>query len=239
MDVDGGYGQFVAAPANHVFHLPAEVPMRFAPMVEMYGLGCHVLSRGQVQPGETVAILGAGKLGLAVLDVLCHQVGPTLTLVTDILPFRLETARTLGADHVVDVRDADPVAHVMEMTHGEGVDCVIECIGHWHEVPGREEPLQQAVQMIRTGGRIVTCGLGEQRSAVHFKTLVIKEAELIASRVTLGEFPRAIRLLARKLLHPERLVTHGMAMRDVTSAFAQVDREDAHTIKMVLDVQDL
>ena len=44
--MDGGYGQYVAAPANHVFLLPDDVPMRFAPMVEMYGLGCHVLSRG-------------------------------------------------------------------------------------------------------------------------------------------------------------------------------------------------
>jgi threonine dehydrogenase-like Zn-dependent dehydrogenase len=238
IDMGGGYGQYVAAPANHVFPLPDDVPMRYAPMVEMYGLGCHVLSRGHVQPGETVVILGVGKLGLSVLDVLCHHAGPTQTLVTDLQPFRLETAMTLGADHAVDVRAEDPLARVMELTGGEGVDCVIECIGHAHDVPGRDAPLQQAVQMIRTGGRIVTCGLGEERTAVHFKTLVIKEAELIASRVTLGEFPRAIRLLSKKLLHPELLVTHGFPMRDITSAFAQVDREDPATIKIVLDVQE-
>lgn len=237
VDMDGGYGQYVTAPANHVFLLPDDVPMRYAPMVEMYGLGCHVLSRGGVQPGETVAILGAGKLGLSVLDVLCHHANPALTVVTDVQPFRLETARRLGADLVVNVQDEDPVAHVLEMTGGDGVDCVIECIGHSHEVPGRDEPLQQAVQMVRRGGRIVTCGLGEQRTPVHFKTLVLKEAELIASRVTLGEFPRAIRLMEKKLLHPELLVTHEVPMRDVTDAFAQVDREDPRTIKMVLDVQ--
>jgi 2-desacetyl-2-hydroxyethyl bacteriochlorophyllide A dehydrogenase len=237
VDLDGGFGQFVAAPAGHVFALPDTVAMKFAPMVEMYGLGCHVLSRGRVQPGESVAILGAGKLGLSVLDVLCHGASQGLTVVTDRQPFRLETARRLGAASTIDVEKEDPVARVMELTDGQGVDCVIECIGHFHEVPGRDAPLQQAVQMVRPAGRIVACGLGEQLSPVHFKTLVIKEAELIASRVTLGEFPRAIQLMSTGLLHPELLVTHELPVRDVTSAFAQVDREDPATIKVVLDVQ--
>ena len=213
--------------------------MKFAPMVEMYGLGCHVLTRGHVQPGETVAILGAGKLGLSVLDVLCHSANPATTIITDVQPFRLETAHKLGADYTINIEREDPVARVMEITHGEGVDCVIECVGHFHEVAGRAAPLQQATQMIRTAGRIVTCGLGEQLSAVHFKTLVIKEAEIIASRVTLGEFPRAIRLMAKGLVHPELLVTNEMPLREITTAFAQVDRDDPRTIKVVLDVQQV
>jgi threonine dehydrogenase-like Zn-dependent dehydrogenase len=185
-----------------------------------------------------VAILGAGKLGLFVLDVLCHNANPGLTIITDMQPYRLETAKKLGADYAINVEQADPVARVMEITNGEGVDCVIECVGHYHELPGRAAPLQQAVQMIRTAGRIVTCGLGEQLSPVHFKTLVIKEAEMIASRVTLGEFPRAVRLMSKGILHPDLLVTNEMPMRDITSAFAQVDREDPTTIKVVLDVQN-
>ena len=237
VDLNGGYGQYVAAPASRVFALPDQVPMRFAPMVEMYGLGCHVLSRGRVQPGESVAILGAGKLGLSVLDVMCHGASPGLAIITDRQPFRLDTARSLGASHTIDVEDEDPVERVLELTGGQGVDCVIECIGHYHDVPGREAPLQQAVKLVRAAGRIVTCGLGEQLSPVHFKTLVLKEAEIIASRVTLGEFPRAIHLMSKGLLHPERLVTHDVPLSQVTSAFAQVDRDDPTTIKVVLDVQ--
>ena len=91
--------------------------------------------------------------------------------------------------------------------------------------------------MIRNGGRIVTLGLGEQLSAVHFKTLVIKEAQIIASRVTLGEFPRAVRLLSRGLLHPELLISHRLPMRDVGKAFQQLDMEDEKTLKVVLDAQ--
>jgi 2-desacetyl-2-hydroxyethyl bacteriochlorophyllide A dehydrogenase len=239
IDLDGGFGQYVAVPANRVYWLPDSIPMAYAPMVEMYALGHHISQRGQVQPGETVAILGAGKLGLSVLDVLCHSAGAALTIVADIQPFRLETARKLGADYAINITQEDPVERVMEITQGVGVDCVIEAVGHYHIVEGQEAPLAQAVKMIRTGGRIVTAGLGEQLTAVHFKTLVLKEAKIIASRVTLGEFPRAMRLMAKGLLHPELLVTDQIPMRDVATAFEKVDREDPSTIKVVLNVLEV
>jgi len=237
VDLDGGFGQYVTAPVDRVYRLPESIPLGQAPMVEMYGLGHHVLRRGRVQPGESVAILGAGKLGLSVLDVLCHSANPALSLVADLQPFRLQTALKLGADYALDVNQTSPVEQVMEITQGAGVDCVIEAVGHYHAVAGQEAPLAQAVQMIRCGGRIVTAGLGEQMSAVHFKTLVLKEAEIIASRVTLGEFSQAIRLLAKGLLHPELLITHQMPLREVAAAFSQVDNEEPHTLKVVLDVQ--
>jgi threonine dehydrogenase-like Zn-dependent dehydrogenase len=237
IDMDGGMGQFVAAPASHLFQLPENVPMQYAPMVEMFGLGHHILQRGQVQPGETVVILGAGKLGLSILDVLCHSVTPGLTIITDMQPFRLETAKKLGANYAFDIREVDPVEQVLALTDGIGVDCVIEAVGHYHLPPGQEAPLAQAVKMIRSGGRIVTAGLGEQLSALHFKTLVLKEAQIIASRVTRGEFPRAVRMLANGLLHPELLVTDQMSLAEITAAFDQVSREDPETIKVVLDIQ--
>jgi 2-desacetyl-2-hydroxyethyl bacteriochlorophyllide A dehydrogenase len=239
IDLAGGFGQYVAAPANRVYPLPENIPMAYAPMVEMYGLGHHILRRGQVQMGETVAILGAGKLGLSVLDVLCHSASPAFTIVTDVHPFRLETARKLGADVALDITQGDPVERVLELTQGVGVDCVIEAVGHYHTVEGQEAPLAQAVEMIRTGGRIVTLGLGEQLTSVHFKTLVLKEAQIIASRVTLGEFPQAVRLLSKGLLHPDLLVTHQLTMRDVAAAFERVDRDDPGTLKVVLDVQQI
>jgi threonine dehydrogenase-like Zn-dependent dehydrogenase len=239
IDVDGGYGQYVAAPANTIYPLPDNVPMAHVPMVEMYGLGHHILRRGQVQMGETVVILGAGKLGLSILDVLCHSAGACTTLITDLQPYRLEVAEKLGVDYAVNIAESDPVEKVMEITQGEGVDCVIEAVGHYHLVDGQEPPLGQALQMIRTGGRIVTAGLGEQTTALHFKTLVIKEANIISSRVTLGEFNRAIRLMSKGLLHPDLLITHQMPMTAVTEAFAKVDEDDPSTIKIVLDVQDV
>lgn len=238
VELKGGFGQLVAVPVDRIFRLPDNIPMKHAPMVEMYSLGHHVLQRGEVQPGETVAILGAGKLGLSVLDVLCHSVSPGVSIVSDLQPFRLETARKLGADHAINLHETDLVKRVLELTNGIGVDCVIECVGHYHEVDGQEAPLAQAVRMIRNGGRIVTAGLGEQTSAVHFKTLVIKEAKIIASRVTCGEFPRAIQMMSRGLLHPNLLITDVQPLASIGEAFDQVDRESPETIKVVLQVKE-
>jgi 2-desacetyl-2-hydroxyethyl bacteriochlorophyllide A dehydrogenase len=237
VEYNGGFGQYVVAPASHVFGLPDNFPMQYVSMVEMYGLACHVLGRGLVQPGETVAILGAGKLGLSVIDALCHKGDANPVIAVDLQPFRLDVARQVGAAHTIDLKTEDPVERVLDLTGGVGVDCVIECVGHYHEQAGRESPMAQAVKMIRPAGRIVTCGLGEQLSAIHFKTLVLKEAQIIASRVTLGEFPRAISLIARNAVHPELLVTHQMPLADVTAAFERVDQEAADTIKVVLDIQ--
>jgi len=239
VDMDGGYGQYVSVPVDRLYALPENIPMKHAPMVEMYGLGHHILQRGGVQPGETVAILGAGKLGLSILDVLCHSASPGLTIISDLQPFRLETAKKLGADYPINVNETDPVELALELTNGIGVDCVIEAVGHYHVADGQEAPLAQAVKMIRSGGRIVTAGLGEQLSSVHFKTLVLKEAQIIASRVTLGEFPRAIQMMSRGLLHPELLITSVQPLGDITQAFEQVDREDPSTIKIVLDIKDV
>lgn len=237
IDLPGGFGQYVAVPSDRLVPLPDSIPMIYAPMVELYSIGHHVLRRGEVQPGETVVILGAGKVGLSVLDVLCHSAGPALTISTDIHPFRLHVAQKLGADYTVNIEREDPVARVIKITQGVGADCVIETVGHYHLIGEQEPPLAQAVKMVRNGGRIVTLGMGEQLSAIHFKTFVIKEARLIASRVTLGEFPRAIRLMAKGLLHPELLVTHDMPMGHAAAAFKQVDQETPETLKIVFDAQ--
>ena len=239
VDLDGGYGQYVAVPANHLHRYPDSISLAYMPMVEMYALGHHILQRGQVQPGETVAILGAGKLGLSILDVLCHSINPSLTMITDLQPYRLEIARRLGVDYALNITQNDPIQRILGITEGAGVDCVIEAVGHYHLVEGQEPPLAQAVKIVRSGGRIVTAGLGEQLTAVHFKTLVLKESQIIASRVTRGEFPRAIRMLEKGLLHPELLITGQMSLKEISSAFSKVNQEDPQTIKIVLNVQDV
>jgi threonine dehydrogenase-like Zn-dependent dehydrogenase len=71
---------------------------------------------------------------------------------------------------------------------------------------------------------------------VHFKTLVLKEAEIIASRVTRGEFPRALQMMSRGLLHPELLITDVRPLDDITAAFSQVEAEEPETIKIVLEL---
>jgi len=144
--MDGGYGQYVSVPVDRLYALPENIPMKHAPLVEMYGLGHHILQRGGVQLGETPAIPGAGQLGLSILDVLCHGASPGLTIISDVQPFRLETAKKLGADYPININETDPVELALELTDGLGVDCVIEAVGHYHVADGQEAPLAQATK---------------------------------------------------------------------------------------------
>lgn len=235
IDLDGGFGQYVAVPSDRLYRLPDDLPMSFVPMLELYAVGHHILARGRVQAGETVAILGAGKLGLSVLDVLCHGASATRVFVTDFQPPRLAIAKQLGAEHVINVSREDPVATILEETQGIGVDCVIEAVGHYHTFSNQAPPLAQAAEMVRHGGRIVTAGLGEQSTPVRFKTLVLKEVELIASRVTRGEFPRAIQLMSKGLLHPQLLISRELPISAAPAAFTELDGEPGETIKVVLN----
>jgi threonine dehydrogenase-like Zn-dependent dehydrogenase len=238
IDLNGAFSEYVAVPSDRLFRLPDDLPMSYAPMLELYAVGHHILDRGRVQPGETVAILGAGRLGLSVLDVLCHSSAAARVFVTDFQPSRLAMAKRLGADRVIDISREDPVVDFLDQTDAVGVDCVIEAVGHYRVFGDQAPPLAQASQMVRHGGRIVTAGLGEQTTAVHFKTLVLKEVELIASRVTRGEFPRAIHLMSRGLLHPQLLISREMPAAEAPAAFAELDRESAETIKVVLNTRD-
>lgn len=238
IDVDGGFGELVAVPSDRLFLLPKSIPAAHVPMIELYAVGHHILSRARVEVGETVAILGAGRLGLSILDVLCHSAGACRVFVTDRHRFRLDLACRLGAEEAIDISVSDPVKMILEKTQGVGVDCVIEAVGHYHCFPGQEPPLGQAARIVRNGGRIVTAGMGEQLTPLHFKTLVLKEAELIASRVTLGEFPRAIRLMSKGLLHPELLITQERVISQAADAFAELDQEPPDTIKVVLKVEE-
>jgi len=238
IDLDGAFAEYVSVPSDRLYRLPDQIPMSQAPMLELYAVGHHVLARGQVQPGETVAILGAGRLGLSILDVLCHGAAPVRTFVTDFQPPRLALAKRLGAARVIDISREDPVAAILDETEGVGVDCVIEAVGHYHVFEGQAAPLAQAAELVRHGGRIVTAGLGELPTPVRFKTLVLKEVELIASRVTRGEFPHAIHLMSRGLLHPDLLISREMPVAAAAAAFAELDQEPAETVKVVFDTRN-
>ena len=106
-------------------------------------------------------------------------------------------------------------------------------------LPGDPEEYEAVVSAVAGNGWLrITAGLGEQTSAVHFKSLVLKEARIIASRVTRGEFPRAIQMMSRGLLHPDLLITGVQPLASIGEAFDQVDRESPETIKIVLQVKE-
>lgn len=233
IDLDGGFGELVAAPEHAVFNVPDELPLRLGPMVELTSIACHATARAGYAPGESVAVFGAGKLGLALVALL-GQSSPARLVAVDLDPARLELAKTLGASDVINVRDADPVEGVLELTGGEGIDLAFEAVGTYKQVPGRRPPVTAATECVRSGGRVLVLGQGSGEQPVAWKPLVWKEAEIITSRVSRGEFPRAIALVSSGRLPVEKLITHELGIAEAPEAFRMLDDEESGAVKILL-----
>ena len=126
----------------------------------------------------------------------------------------------------------------MELTDGAGADRVLEAVGHAKLVgPNPTEPMTQAAQMVRAAGRVVVLGQGPVPAPILFKPFVWKEAEIIASRVNQGEFPRALAMLANGRFHPDRLITHRLPLERAAEAYAILADPAEHALKLLLEIQ--
>lgn len=234
VDLDGGLCEALPVPWDRLHRLPPGLSPDRGVFAELYAIAFHGTRRAAVEPGDTVVILGAGKLGLALLDVI-RGTGAARVVSVDVVPDRLGRARRLGADAALDARACDPLAEVMRLTGGRGADRVIEAVGHFAEAPGRLPPVGMACGMVRPAGRVVVMGQGKDPQPVAWRPFVWKEAEIVASRVSLGEFPRAIGALAAQgRLHPEALVTDECGLDGVPAVLERMERAPASILKTIV-----
>jgi len=235
IDIDGAFAEYVVADADKVFKVPESISLRNAVLIELYSLGVHSTRKAMIEPGDRVVILGAGRLGLSVLEVI-KQTAASWVCSVDLLENRLEIAKKLGADLSINVRKKDPVEEILSLTGGLGVDRVIETVGTAVDIENRDMPVEQAVRMVRHGGRIVVMGMGSQYTPVFWKAFVEKEIQLVGSRVTLGDFPRALSLMAQGRFHPDFFISKECSLEETEKAFRLLEKEPDHYLKFLIKV---
>lgn len=224
----GGFQEYLVVPADHVLPVPSTVsPVESAAMSCALGTGYHaVVTRGRAQAGETVAVLGAGGVGLHALQ--CGRAAGARTIAVDLSEAKLDTARRVGAD--LAVAGPEAAAHVREATGGRGADLVVDCVG-------TGEATRQAIALVRKGGRIVQ--VGYTTDAGHYPTfptdkLALLEVSIIGSRyITRPELARAIDLVARGIVRP--VISEVMDLSEANTALDRV-RADAAVGRIVLKV---
>lgn len=169
---DGGYAEFIRIPARSVFALPDEIPFeQGAIMMCSSATSFHALRKARLHAGESVAVFGAGGLGLSAIQ-LAQAMGALQVFAIDINERNLALARQFGATPI-DARAADPVAQLMRHTGGRGVDVALELIG----LP---LTMRQAVLSLAIGGRAALAGITQQGfEVVPYHELINKEAEII------------------------------------------------------------
>jgi len=169
---DGGYAEFIALPERSVFRLPEEISFEEgAILMCSSATSLHALNKARLRAGETVAIFGAGGLGVSAIQLARH-LGAEKVFAVDINPEKLRLAAQFGAVSM-DASARDPVEHLLEMTSGAGVDVALELVG----LP---LTMRQAVQSLGKLGRAALVGLTQESFEIApYSELLNKEAEII------------------------------------------------------------
>lgn len=229
--IDGTQAEYVRIPHadNSLYPAPEGVdPEALVMLSDILPTGFEIgVLYGQVKPSDTVAIVGAGPVGMAVL-LTAQFYSPSRIIMIDTDPTRLEVSRRFGATDTVDASDGKAVEAVMALTGGRGVDVAIEAVG----IPATFDTCQS---IIVPGGHIANVGVHGKPVELHLETLWIKNITLTTGLVCTDSTPMLLQTVASGKVKPEQLVTHRFALDDVIQAyevFGNAAREKA--MKVVL-----
>jgi 2-desacetyl-2-hydroxyethyl bacteriochlorophyllide A dehydrogenase len=191
---------------------------------DVMGTGYHAVSESGAKPGDSVAVLGLGPVGLCAVQVaLVAGAGPVIAI--DTVPQRLEVARGLGAIPV-HLTEESPRDVARSLTDGRGVDASIDAVGH-------PDALDLAIRLARKAGTVVAIGVYAEPCQVHMGQVWIKALTLRSGQANvIGHVDRVLGMLAAGTLDPTPLVTHHLALDDAAEAYEIYDRREA--LKIVL-----
>jgi L-iditol 2-dehydrogenase len=254
----GAMCEWIHVPAATCFPLPPEIEDATAVMLEPLGVALHTLDLAKVRVGQSVALLGAGPIGLAILQLL-RLAGADPIFVTDKLPWRVQLAEQLGATEAwrcgsdVDVGPAspaaspsvptvagragptrlfDPVEAVRKATGGRGVDVAVEAA--WCDAS-----VDQAAEMLVHGGRLLVVGIpDDDRLVLRHSVARRKGLTIIMVRRMKHSYPRAIRLAESGSVDLGVLVSHRFPLQQAAEAFATSAEYREGVVKGVVEIRD-
>ncbi|MFF9815271.1 zinc-dependent alcohol dehydrogenase family protein [Streptomyces sp. NPDC014006] len=231
--IDGTQAEYVRVPyADLSVHaLPSAVESKDAVLLaDIFPTSYEVgVLNGHVRPGDTVAVVGAGPIGLAAIAT-ARLFAPERIVAVDLAASRLEAARRLGADAVADARE-EPEQLIADLTDGLGADVVIEAVG----VP---ESFEMCTRMVRPGGHVANVGVHGKPATLHLEDLWIKNVTITTGLVDTHSTPTLLRMAAAGRLPTAQLVTHTFPLDQMEEAYDVFARAaDTGALKVVLGGQ--
>ena len=229
--IDGTQAEYVRVPFadTSTFAIPEGVSDEEVLMLADIGpTGYEVgVLNGKVRPGDVVAVVGAGPVGLSAI-MGSRLYSPAHVVAIDLSDARLDAAKRLGADIVVNPSTADPVALLAELTAGLGADVAIEAVG----VPATFE---QCTSLVRPGGTVANVGVHGKPVTLHLEDLWIKNVTITTGLVDTYSTPTLLRLLASRQLDLGQLVTHRFTMSDFMRAYEVfANASETEALKVVI-----
>ena len=221
----GAFAEYVVVPSRIVYRLPDNLSFAEAAMLEAVAVAVHAVSLVQVSPNSTTLVLGAGMIGLLVVQAL-RVAGCSRVLVADIDSSRLKLAQDVGATAVLSA-EAGLAAQVLQLSGGAGVDVAVEAVG-------KNEAVSAAIESVRKGGTVVLVGNISPEVTLPLQKVVTRQIRLQGSCASAGEYPRAMELLATGAIQVKPLISAIAPLEDGPQWFERLHAREPNLMKVVL-----
>ncbi len=220
----GAFAEFIAVPARIVYRLPEILPFEEAAMLEAVSVALHAVSLIPVQPQDNALVVGAGMIGLLVLQAL-RAAGCSHVYMSDVDQSRLNLAQELGATALCAAPEL--MAQIMAVTGGAGMDLVIEAVGI-------DATVRTAIDSVRKGGNVVLVGNVSPEVALPLQKVVTRQIRLQGSCASAGEYPRAIELMSSESIRVKPLITAIAPLEEGPRWFERLYKREPNLMKVVL-----
>lgn len=224
---DGAMQEYITAPVAHLYKTPAGFGFDTLSFVEPAGVAMHGVRRSRVKAGDTAAVIGAGNIGLLAIQILKAEGARVIAI--DVRDSRLERAKRLGADVVVNSQTEDVQKVVRDFTGGVGPSAVFEVVGV-------SATVMLALDLVSYAGQVVLIGVCHDEVTFRPDLLNKRELDLLGSRNSRGVFPEALRLVEEGRLVTSELITRRIKLEEFDSTMRALATGGQDEIKTVIDL---
>jgi len=226
---DGAFAEYVKAPSINIHKIPSNVSLKEAALTEPLSVASHaVIERSGIRAGDSVAVIGAGAIGLLILE--CAAIaGAEKIFISGRHENRLKVASSLGADVTVNERKENPVDKVMELTSGLGVDIA-------YEATGNPKAVEQAISMTKKGGKVVLVGVhSKPLEKFNIHNIVSNEKTILGCWTHRSStWDLALSLLSSGKVRANPVITHILPLEEFEKGFELLRRREAIKVLMRL-----
>jgi threonine dehydrogenase-like Zn-dependent dehydrogenase len=222
---NGALSELFAVPATCLHAIPSEMPFELAALAEPFSIGFQAAARGNISAADSVLIIGAGTIGLTALSAA--KAHGARVMISDILDYRLDLARKMGADHTINSSEKNLKESAMKWNGGIGPSVVIEAVG----LPAT---LESAVDIVSDAGRVVVVGVTKERFCIRGVDVTKKELSIIGSRNNLGRFREALDYVASNPQTAQLLISHSFPFSQAEQAFDHANTHPESTCKVMI-----
>jgi len=223
---NGAFAEYVAVPQHILYRLPIGLAFEHAALVEPFAIALHAIRRAPPTLNDTVVVMGAGMIGLALIQGL-SQTGCGQLIAVDVVEERLQTATTCGATSVVNASTEDAVAAVLRHTQGPGADLAFEAVGV-------SATVDMVLRCLRKGGTATLVGNVAPRIEFPLQAAVTRELTICGSCASQGEYPACLDMLARGALRAAPLIGAVAPLAEGAEWFDRLYRKEPGLLKVVL-----